>query len=460
MNEGYPTALLLFILLIGVPLAMRRPFWGLLLGVFCSLSLNSQMMTFTRFSATGAYFNASDACAFVVLVAMLASVSFHVSKLKVPWVIIFILLALLIGYFTSATHLGFKYEILRSLRWALTLPIFFIATGNLITDQERLKKMLVTLWAAGGAAAIGTIVFARAQASSHVSSAVDIADVRTISYSLVGLMIVMAAFIWFPDTSMKIRLTVLTLAPLILLAAILNQSRSVYIATGATLAVCLLWFRGARSLFKTIGIAMLGVVVLGGVLVLAGRLIPEISPAAIVQGRIETLTDPNLGVDDVTARREDIHQEYAAWSAGNPLFGQGLVFYLNALLSDGTAFVAWGHIGPVTVLAQLGLLGFLAYYLVFPWTMAKSITRLWRSNDQWQRYFAVVGGYTLVFSWGVSFMSSSPLDSNPMAGIIMGSLWCQALQKKEKASIPARGSHFGSQPLRTTAREVPPSMKA
>lgn len=426
ITEAYPTLVLYFLLAVGLPLAALRPKWGYLFGIVFALGTNSQMLTMTRFPALGPYFNASDACGLVAIGAVVSNSMRRRSRISFPKMVIALVTILLVGFAVGVQRLGYHYEILRSLRWALTLPLFFWASANLVRDEVGLKHFLLTLWIIGASAAAQQVLFARVQMEKFSGQGLGIGVLRTISYSLVGVLLLMAALIWFPKTSRPTRLALLALAPVIVLGGVLNQSRSVYIATTGALLVGLWWFRGHAALLRATGIVIVAAGSFWGASLLASRFTPGVAPASIIDQRMDELAHPPQDADDVTTRWRDIDYEFAAWSSGNPIVGEGLCYYMNQLAAEGTQFVSWGHIGPVTTLAQLGLLGFSLYYLILPWAMVRRTSWLWHSPDQWQRYLAVFAGYSLVWFVGSTFMSGNMLDQNPLFGIIVGALWGQS----------------------------------
>ena len=72
MNEvGYPSFVLYLLILIGIPLALQKPFKAFLLVAFMLSAGDATAFTFTRSELLGPYFNANDACLLIALFALL-----------------------------------------------------------------------------------------------------------------------------------------------------------------------------------------------------------------------------------------------------------------------------------------------------------------------------------------------------------------------------------------------------
>ncbi len=89
--------------------------------------------------------------------------------------------------------------------------------------------------------------------------------------------------------------------------------------------------------------------------------------------------------------------------------------------------IAWGHLGHVTTLAQLGLIGLFVYSYYLPMTVIKTSRVLWEKTTKEVKFLGLFGGVTMVWYWICFLMSDSYLAQKPLAGIIFGVLWAQAM---------------------------------
>ena len=85
--NGYPSFILYLILLVGIPLALSRPFKAFLMITFVLAAADANAFTYTRTKFLGPYFNANDACLLIVLLAISPYLFFQiivVTKLLSP----------------------------------------------------------------------------------------------------------------------------------------------------------------------------------------------------------------------------------------------------------------------------------------------------------------------------------------------------------------------------------------
>jgi hypothetical protein len=87
--------------------------------------------------------------------------------------------------------------------------------------------------------------------------------------------------------------------------------------------------------------------------------------------------------------------------------------------------IAFAHLGYVTYLSQLGMLGFIIYAMYLPITVICESRSLWfRGNDPAICYLALLGGASMVFLSLMFVMSSQFLSPGFEApGVLYGAMW-------------------------------------
>jgi hypothetical protein len=132
--------------------------------------------------------------------------------------------------------------------------------------------------------------------------------------------------------------------------------------------------------------------------------------------------------------------EMEAWLSGTLFFGRGLSFF--ALMPG--EFVAWGHLGHITILSQLGIVGLVVYSYYLPLAIIKLSKKLWKHAANEVKFLALLAGITMIWHWICFIMSSSFLGQYPVAGIMFGAVWRQAmLIKTDKVLIKQRSHLWG-----------------
>jgi hypothetical protein len=152
-----------------------------------------------------------------------------------------------------------------------------------------------------------------------------------------------------------------------------------------------------------------------------------IDPIKLVQERFVTLVDADTRYGSQTGTRErDFKVEMTHWWEGTLIFGRGLAFFQTMPNPDqGPGYVAFGHLGYVTYLAQMGLVGLLIYGVYLPFSILRGARRLWSTSDVAEvRFLALLSGASITYLSLMFVMSSQFLSPGFEApGVLYGSLW-------------------------------------
>ena len=143
--EGYSQLFLLLIFVIGIQLAMIRPY-----GVFlfsCTLMVAGSRFAFitTRTAIFGPYLNMGDACVLVALLGLVVDKWQNKARFSLPSLLIVILSVLFVAAMQSFAKLGWTYETIRGIRWALAFPIGLFLGANFVNSTQRAKLLIIAL---------------------------------------------------------------------------------------------------------------------------------------------------------------------------------------------------------------------------------------------------------------------------------------------------------------------------
>ncbi len=412
--------------------------------VFLTAAANADAFTYTRTPFLGPYFNANDACLLIALSAMIAYEVMPkvVGKYNVKnkntiigpakWLI----LVLLIGFVQSWFVMGWTYELLRALRWAITLPVYFIIAATLVDKKDKVKPLLLALFLGSLVSVFEHFFFVQSRMSLYQLSG-NIGQFRTIAFRSPGLWLLLAGLIWLPEARFLKRPVLIGAGVLFAVSTILNQTRSIWISSIAVLPVTFLLFRQKKIIVKAVVLPFVLLLLYGGISLTMHYTTPEISPGDIIVPRFKILFQGDMINENTITRRLDFEREMEEWSQGTLILGRGLAYFTPYSHRDisGRLTVAWGHLGHVTTLAQLGLIGLFIYSIYFPLTVVQASRRLWQEASDEVKFLGLFAGLTMIWFWICFFMSDSFLGQHAAAGIIFGAAWRQAmLWKTDKAA--------------------------
>jgi hypothetical protein len=111
-----------------------------------------------------------------------------------------------------------------------------------------------------------------------------------------------------------------------------------------------------------------------------------VDPSLIIGERFDTLGEERRDISTLS-RQHALKYETDAWLGGTVVFGRRAV-----LLRKMPNTVAWNHLGHITTLAQLGLLGFIVYSIWLPLVAIRDGRSNWRHSNPSVRFIGLLAG--------------------------------------------------------------------
>jgi hypothetical protein len=421
----YPSFILYLILLIGIPLAIKRPFKAFIMIAFLFAAADAKAFTFTRTPFLGPYFNVNDACLLIALTAMLCYTSLRIKEIQFPNVTKWILLVLLIGFVQSWYVMGWTYEVLRALRWAVNLPVYFIIAATMVDKEEKIKPLLIALFLGSVVSTFEHFTFIRSRIDTYGEY---ITSFRSIAFLNPGVFFVIASIIWIPKLKTNIKIILTGASILFITSILLNQTRSIWFSTVVTLPVALMLFRPKNVHIKLITWPFILTTLSIAILLSAELITPEVNLINMIIVRLQDLASEYHTFTRLLAFELEIN----AWLKGTLIFGRGLFFFSQYTHLD---YIAWGHLGHVSTLSQLGIIGLVVYSFYLPLTIIKASRKLWIQASGEVKYFGLFAGGSIIWYWICFFMSNSFLSQHVITGIIFGTVWRQAVLCKSLVNM-------------------------
>lgn len=424
IDAGYPSILIYLVIAIGIPLALMWPIYAFAGVAFILCAGDSHMLTMTRTTALGAYFNGNDALLLVALLGTAVN-----GELRVPRIVWAMFGVILIAFAQSWVEGGLAYETVRALRWAISLPVCYVIAASVVSNPRRLR---ITLFALFFGSVLGSLqhlfVVQNRLAGTAAVSAHEFSLARTISFRNAGQFLLLAFIIWRPRIKGLGRPLLIFGAVLFGVSVLLNQTRSIWISSIVSLPVIAMIFREGERWRKSLVAPAVAAIFLLLIFVTIDLAIPALDAKDIIGWRLRTLTDEEQRHMTTITRQLSIEREFDAWLEGTLIFGRGLFFFAREYEDTvGTYRIAWGHVGHLTTLSQTGLIGLLVYSFLLPFSVVKSALQLWRQSSHEARLMALTGGGCAIWYWFCFFMSDNFLAIHMVEGFLFGAVWRQAL---------------------------------
>ncbi|HDY88006.1 MAG TPA: O-antigen ligase domain-containing protein [bacterium] len=420
-------------LAVGISLAVWRPYEAFLLATLLIGSGDAQKFNATRTALLGPYLNLTDACVVVALAALIFDCLYRKKWVRLPQVVMLILLVLYIATLQSYIAYGPTYKTIRAFRWAIQFPLGIFLAGNLVTDSRRVRLLVGTLLAAAVISSAMHLLYIANVRSSLVLSMENYHVVRTISFITGGLTpaFLLSAAVWRLPRKILFKILLLVTSSLFLISIVMNQTRSIWIATIAAVPFILLLFqRSGRilSFFRFVTILLLVTIISG---LITRWLTPELDLIDIAKSRLSVLTDTVASDGSVGSRARSFKAEMSSWFEGTWILGRGLFFFQTMDYGDPNiqyTGIGFGHLGYVTYLSQFGLIGLFVYGIYLPLSVIQHSRNIWLN---WrlpvERYVALLAGSCMIFNSIMFIMSSSFLGLGSfIPGILTGSVWVLA----------------------------------
>jgi hypothetical protein len=439
--QGYPQFVMLLVLGFGIPLAFFRPFAAFALATFLITAADIAMFNKTRTAMLGPFLNLADTCVLLALLALLLEKYHTKEPFRLPQIIVLMLFVLTIGAAQSLWLFGFSHNTMASVRYALDVPIAFLLGANFVTSMARARKLIAVFLCGAAAAAVQHILFVATLWRTKGLSMETYHLMRTISFAagaLPSAFLIAAAVGKLPEGMGKKGLGI-ALYLLFLATLLLNQTRSLWIATATAVPVLMLVLQRGQWLKIVLRSAAGCVVIILLLVTLCQYLMPGLDVRELAGSRIATLAAADAKMSGTSTRQRAFRIEMSDWLDGTMILGRGLGFfqkYPEGTTLDPLKKVAFGHLGYVTYLSQLGLIGFLVYGFCLPLSVFRNGWWLWRhAGEEVLRYLGLLGVASILCLSIMFVMSSQFLILGVFApGVLYGAVWA-AVRSQQTESV-------------------------
>lgn len=435
--ENLPSHLVL-VLVIGGPLALLRPYWAFVLATFVLATVDKFTLGQSRTTVLGPYFNALDALLLIALIAMVAD-SVRKRQIIIPHPVMLILVILIIATMQSVHRFGFSYDTMRALRWALSFPLFFLITANMVTDESRGRLLVLSLFLGSVIASSSNMLNVESRVASYYAHGGDIYWLRNRQWSAPAIWFALVMpLATFPARRIERWLYGIS-GGLFLSAIVLTFARSMWVSMVVALPILLLMFRMQKSpsllwLLKALLFLLYLVVV---AIVLFALVLPGLDIVTALRQRIDTLIYEDSLLDETLDRRLAVRYELDAWRGGTLVLGSGLWYFQEE--REAGVPIAYNHVGYITYLAQLGLVGLLIYGVYLPLSVLRNSRRVWlNSQGEATRFLGLLAGSAFVYLSIVFLISGSLLPHAPLPGILAGAVWALSSQQAPSGTFSER----------------------
>jgi hypothetical protein len=432
-SSGYPSYLLVVVLIVGLSLIIIKAYWGFLFTIILFGILDVNLAILTRIQLTGPYFNMYDALFIIALFSIIRDS--EVSPLIVPRPVEWILLVLTLGILQTIFYYQINYFVLRALRWSATFPLAFFIGANAVINQERAKPFLYAIII--GAVLNAVLSFMEFKGLTLLRPG-DPALRMPGAGNLLGMSLLVAASqqAFFPNSSLAVKMMWGSALIFIALTILFGQWRSMFLGVILSMIVLPVIIRRWESFFRGIMVVLIGVPLL---LITLHFTLPSISATHMLQ-RFASVTKSlsltkEIPKEDFTRWRQ-IERDFEEWSKGNWLIGRGLSF--NAFLPDAAdPRVAWGHVGYASYLSHFGLLGLIIFAIYMPLQVLRAGKEVYFANRSGPTInLGLLTMVTVVFVSVICCMSTSYLSPVMHSiGFLYGATWSLAYGRSGAGKI-------------------------
>jgi len=432
--QGYPQFVIFAVLGIGIPLAILRPYGAFLLIVVLLTAGNADTFNQTRTALLGPYLNLGDACLLVALVALFFDKYSSKKPVWLPKIVLALLFVLTVAALQSFWKLGWTYETARAYRWGIQLPVAFFIGANLVNNSARAKALIGALLCGAVLAAIQHLYYVLV--AWRIMNLQAYSAIRTIAYVGGGMSsaFLVTAVIWKLPVNIWKKIPFLMVGVLFLTSVVLNQTRSLWFATAGAVLCLLFLFTRRNRIVNIMRFGIIVVLVVFATVWVSQHVMTELNVFDLATRRIKLLFDEDARIISTGTRERAFKVEMGSWLNGTLLFGRGLCFMQTIINPEiATHRIAFGHLGYVTYLSQMGLIGILAYGVYFPLSVVRQSRLLWQQGDgPVLRYLGLLGAASIILLSIMFLMSSSFLGLGYFApGVLYGSVWSLAqIQKR------------------------------
>jgi hypothetical protein len=450
MNNPFSSEVFAIILLVGGIATFLRPKQTFIAVLFLTCALPNDVLTFTRLAGLGPWFNLRDAFLVIVLLCGIVYLAQKRRKARLPLAVIgMFIITILGGIHTYIAYEPDIYLFARMFRLYLNFPLFFIA-GAFIIDSEEDSYWIIRAVVAGSVV-ISFLYFGYLIENNARDGYVSYRFFRQLSFGA-GLVPWVAVALLIGILTKQIqsrtyRIGAVGLIAIFLLVTLLQQTRSVWIASIAVLFILLLSLMreqnfNLKAVINPLRIILI-VVVAGIGLVLGNRLLGTLVPGLSFQ----TLVENRASADDA-GRGLAISIELQTWLESSLIWGHGMGY---ALFSDSPLLreltiglseleIAFGHVGHVNALSEYGIIGYVVSYVFFPATIIQACRRLLVSpiSTPSTRMLALMNLILMIWLWIVYLFSGSFNGLHSFSPMLLGATWSLWYQQSLAAQAPAQ----------------------
>jgi len=290
----------------------------------------------------------------------------------------------------------------------------------MVTDKGRVKSLLRVLLI-GVLAAELQHIFLVGKASEVVAA---VTDLRTNEFGTAGSEIWLLTGPYLVSGMIPHPWLQLAAGILFLVANLSHQTRSIALAFTGGLLVYYFWFVKGPNAYRWQRIKLVLPAFLAGV-----GLLSLVGLSGITQSYAErlfkSLDTKYAGEVGLRTRELDFKIEFNDWLHGNLIFGEGLWYFQKYGAGKRVTGVAWGHLGYITYLSQLGIIGFIVYGFWLPLTVLKRARKIVTLTDVSPAilHLGLLTGACFIIQPLIFTMSDSFLTRAYLPGILGGALW-------------------------------------
>jgi hypothetical protein len=448
ITEGYPQFTIFLVLGVGLLLAILRPYKAFLLAVLLLTAGNIAMFNKTRTTFLGPILNLSDACMLVALIAMLFDRLRSNEPVLLPKIIVILFVVVTIAGLQSLWKLGWTYETIRAYRWALQLPLALFLGANLVTSAQRARKLVAVLLCGAVLAALQHIAYV--WSAWRTPNLQSYEAVRTISFwgGCMSSAFLVTTVVWKLPANMWKKIAYIIMGILLLTSLLMNQTRSVWLATACSIPCLLVLFKLRNRFVSIMRFGIIAALIVFGMVIVLKFTMPSVRVLDMTLKRVNTLLNDKTRKMETSTREKSFRTEMASWMDGTLIFGRGLYFFQTIKTPrDWKRYIAFGHLGYVTYLSQLGLIGLLAYGVYLPLSIIQDGRWLWSyGGEPIIRYIGLLGTASIICMSIMFIMSSQLLSPGFEApGILFGAMWALVRHyKTTPVDVSCRGNLFKS----------------
>jgi hypothetical protein len=432
--QGYPQFFIFMVLGIGISLAVLKPYKSFLLIVVLLTAGNADTFNQTRTSLLGPYLNLGDACLLVALLALFFDKFRSEKTVWLPKIVLALLFVLTIAALQSFWKLGWTYETARMYRWGIQLPVAFFIAANFVDTSARAKAFIGALLCGAVLAAVQHLYYV--WVAWRIMNLQAYSAIRTISY-LGGCMssaFLVTAVIWKLPANLWKKIPFLMAGILFFTSLLMNQTRSLWFATAGAVLCLLVLFKRRNRIVNIMRFGIIVVLVVFAAVWVSQHVMTELNVFDLATRRIKLLFDEDARIISTGTRERAFKAEMGSWLNGTLLFGRGLYFMQTIRNPEvSTHHIAFCHLGYVTYLSQMGLIGLLVYSVYFPLSVVRQSRWLWQHGDgSVLHYMGLLGGASIILLSIMFVMSSSFLGLSYFApSVLYGSVWSMARRERK-----------------------------